>query len=112
MPLHVFRRRDTGEEVERFYHSTERIPKVLTAGLPKGVRADRIIAFGRKHDALQGDWPVRSDALAYHPDQVTPELKKHLGCDIDPDGRPVLENPQHRRKVLRRVGAVDRSGYY
>jgi len=123
MPLYEFRRRDNGEVIERFFHTWRRAPRVLTArndpkkDLPKGVRADRILSgrrkdrHGRGWQPLYGEWPIHSDALAYHPDQVTPELKEHIGADIDQDGRPILTDPQHRRKVLKAVGAVDRSGY-
>lgn len=128
MAWHTFKRRDTGEEIDRSFLITGKVPDVLThkndpanipaegyaegSGLPEGVCADRIITFGRGHDALQGKWPIHSDALAYHPAQNTKELREHIGADIDADGRPVLENPAHRKRVLKRVGAIDRSGYY
>jgi len=123
MPLYEFKREDNGEVVERFFQSWRKAPRVLTAkndpnrALPEGVTAKRILSgglkdrHGRGSQPLYGKWPIHSDALAYHPNQVTRKLKEHIGADIDPDGRPILENPQHRRKVLKAVGAVDRSGY-
>ena len=123
MPLYEYRRSDNGETVERFFLSWRNAPRVLTAKndpareLPPGVRADRMLSgglkdrHGRGRQPLYGKWPIHSDALAYHPNQVNRQLKEHIGADIDVDGRPILTDPQHRRKVLKAVGAVDRSGY-
>jgi len=123
MPLYEFRRDDTGEVIERFFKTWRNVPRVLTSRndpkkeLTRGVRATRILSgtrkdrYGRGRQVLYGKWPIHSQALAYHPSQVNRKLKEHIGADIDADGCPILENPQHRRKVLRRVGAVDRSGF-
>lgn len=128
MAWHTFQRRDTGELLDRSFLITEKVPDVLThesdpanipaegyepgSGLPEGVEADRIYVGGGGRDAVSGKWPIHSDALAYHPNQVNRALKEHIGADIDGDGRPILTDPQHRRRVLKAVGAVDKSGYY
>jgi len=120
MPLHCFRRRDNGQLVERFFHATETVPDVLTQGnddasykdrLPKGVKADREMVCG-KRPAARGKWPIHSRALAFGPGRVTEAIRAEAGCDFDRDGCPVLESPAHRRKVLKRMGAVDQDAYY
>jgi hypothetical protein len=67
---------------------------------------------GRGREAQWGSWPIHSHALAFHPRQVTEQLKREIGADIDADGCVILENPQHRREVMRREGIFDRSGYF
>jgi hypothetical protein len=60
-------------------------------------------------------WPVYCDACGVHPDQIT-EAKEFLAdrgvpTDFLPDGRTVLRDRMHRRKVLKAMGYVDRSSY-
>jgi NAD+--asparagine ADP-ribosyltransferase len=60
--------------------------------------------------------PIASEALAYHPKQI-PEAKEHfqkLGIgdtEIDSTGRPVFRDRQHRRRVLRALGKIDRNSF-
>ena len=62
-------------------------------------------------------WPILSDALAVHPEQIE-EAKKDAamrGIDVDfvpEDGRAVLRDRDHRRRMLRAYGFHDRDGGY
>lgn len=62
-------------------------------------------------------WPMRSEALAVHPDQVqeaTEQLKRHgiSGVRYEGDGTAVLQDRGARRELLRLEGMVDRQGGY
>lgn len=64
--------------------------------------------------ALTG-WPLHSDALGYHPSQRA-EAGAHLAklgvpTEIDPQGRPVLRNREHRRQVLKALKIHDRNSF-
>ena len=110
MPLYVFKRRDNGEEVEEFFHHVSD-PVMLT--LPDGTVADRVRfplstharlnPHGRGDQVLWGRWPILSDGLGCHPDQI-PAMRRSAGCEFTPDGRAILRNPQHQKKVARRAG--------
>lgn len=60
--------------------------------------------------------PIASEALAYHPKQI-PEAKKYLekmgvgDTQIDSTGRPIFRDRQHRRRVLRALGKIDRNSF-
>lgn len=64
--------------------------------------------------ALTG-WPIHSLALGYHHTQreeATAHLAK-LGVptEIDPQGRPVLRNREHRRALLKALKITDRNSF-
>jgi len=110
MPIYVFKRRDNGQEVEEFFHRMS-CPDVIEP--EPGVLADlvrfplstlaRRSPHGRGHQPLWGTWPILSDGLGCHPDQI-PAMRRTAGCEFTQDGRAILRNPQHRREVARRAG--------
>ena len=111
MPIYVYKVRDTGEEVERFYHHHEPPPHILLDDL--NTVADRVLfptstlhrlnPHGRGHQNRWGQWPILSDGLGCAPDQI-PEFRTHAGCDFTPEGQAILESPQHQKKVARLAG--------
>ena len=60
--------------------------------------------------------PIESEALAYHPKQIE-EAKayfKKIGIgdtQINSKGQPILRDRQHRRRVLRALGKIDRASF-
>lgn len=61
-------------------------------------------------------WPMLSEALAVHPEDI-PEAKafyKKRGLDVDfsKDGRVVMRDRAHRRKVIKANGSFDKDGGY
>jgi hypothetical protein len=61
-------------------------------------------------------WPMKSDGMAVHPDQV-PEVmarnKKHgVYIDYDTDGCPILPDRGARRELMKIEGLIDRQGGY
>ena len=60
-------------------------------------------------------WPMASDALAVHPDQIAEAResaqKRGVSTDFLPDGRPVFTDPAHRLKYLKRYGFHARNSY-
>lgn len=61
-------------------------------------------------------WPLVSDALAVHPDQIaeaTTRNKRHgVSVGYLPDGRAVLPDRHERSKILRLEGFHDKSAGY
>lgn len=60
-------------------------------------------------------WPIYSDALGVHPDQVaeaTERNKRHgISVSYTPDGRAVLPDPANRRKLMRLERKVDKDSF-
>ncbi len=60
-------------------------------------------------------WPIASSAAAVLPDQVESEkadlAKRGVRVDFTKDGRPIFENPAHRRKALKAMGLLDKLSY-
>jgi sugar/nucleoside kinase (ribokinase family) len=56
-------------------------------------------------------WPKTSDSMAVHPSQAKEayEQARKLGVPTEfrPDGRPVLTDPGHQKKLARALGMVD-----
>lgn len=76
------------------------------------------MAEGEKRQVPGKGWPIISEALAFHPDQV-PEarrLAKKLGVptEIRDSGEPVLRDGRHRKKYVRVMepGTFDKNGGY
>lgn len=93
-----------GQEVtsEQFYEAHP--PQEIRAG------DDMLVAANWKH-------PVESDALAVHPKQIKEVMarnEKHgLNIGYRPDdGRPILENREQRRKLMKIEGCHDNNGGY
>lgn len=93
---------------------------------------DDILKLAREHDAKRnraarkrsrdnrvgrtGKWPIESDSLACHPEQVGERnefIKGHglVGVHAAPDGTMVFSGPRARQRYLNKVGLIDRSGY-
>jgi hypothetical protein len=62
-------------------------------------------------------WPMKSDALACHPEQI-PEMmerdrKRGIASEYDPkDGRMILKDRGQRRDIMRSLGFHDNNGSY
>ncbi len=78
---------------------------------------DRPLSGGNFGGHLPGNWPMMSDGLAVHPDQVAEasERNKRNGINVtyDPrDGRAILPDRNERKKLLRLEGFRDNNGGY
>lgn len=66
---------------------------------------------------LPSCWPMVSDSMMVHPDQI-PEAYEHaksvgVPTDFTKQGQPILRDPAHRREYARRVERMhDRNGGY
>lgn len=64
--------------------------------------------------AMSG-WPIVSDALAVHADQVQEAIadaaKKGVPTEFRKDGRPVLRDRAHRKAYLKAYGFIDRNSF-
>lgn len=63
----------------------------------------------------QVGWPIVSDALGVHHDQVAEAIadaaKRGVPTEFRSDGRAVLRDRGHRRDYLRAYGFIDRSSF-
>jgi hypothetical protein len=61
-------------------------------------------------------WPMRSDALGVHPDQIPEAIaeaaKSGVRVNFDGEGRAILESPKHRKEYAESMGFFDRQGGY
>lgn len=71
-------------------------------------------AYGVAHKP--GNWPMKSEAMAVHPDQigeaVADAAKKGVPTEFDREGRPIWTSPGHRKRFCEAYGAYDRNGGY
>lgn len=64
-----------------------------------------------------GNWPMKSDAMGVHPDQI-PEVEAHsrrvgVPTRFDKDtGQAILTSPDHRRRYAKAIGLIDRNAGY
>jgi hypothetical protein len=61
-------------------------------------------------------WPLESDSLACHPEQVAERnefIKGHglTGVRARRDGTMIFDSHRARQRYLNRIGLIDRSGY-
>lgn len=63
-----------------------------------------------------GAWPMKSEAVAVHPNQIeeatVSAVNKGVQTDFDRQGRPIFRDRGHRRRYLRTYGFHDRDGGY
>lgn len=61
-------------------------------------------------------WPMKSDALSVHPDEIEAATKeaREMGVptEFDKAGRPIFTDPRHRKKYCEKSGYYDRNGGY
>lgn len=79
-----------------------------------GKRADR--NWAAQISATRSGWPIHSEALAVHPDQISEQKSKcekfGVRTDFDNHGCPVFRDRGHRREYLRMEQCYDRDGGY
>jgi len=65
---------------------------------------------------LPGCWPLHSEALAVHPEQIEEANEicraKGVPTDHDADGCPILNDRDHRRRYCQAFGFFDRDAGY
>lgn len=65
---------------------------------------------------LPSGWPMISDSMAVHPDQIPEVLarNKRHGINIEylPTGQPVLRDAAQKRELMRAEGFFDKGGAY
>jgi hypothetical protein len=61
-------------------------------------------------------WPFYSDALAVHPSQIKDAVKfyksRGISVEFSKDGRPKMNDRNHRARILRARGLFDRNAGY
>ncbi len=92
---------DSVEVTEKKFHDTFQAPAST------GRVGDSLVAWKR---------PVLSDALAVHPAQIAEasEYNRANGVPTDyaPDGRAIITDRDHKRRLCNLLGAFDRDGGY
>jgi hypothetical protein len=63
-----------------------------------------------------GTWPMLSDAMGVHPDQIHEASKEAASLGVPTqftaDGRAVLTGPQHRKKLCEAYGFYDKNASF
>jgi hypothetical protein len=63
-----------------------------------------------------GIWPLRSEALAVHPDQIgeatVSAIKRGVATDFDRSGAPIFRTRGHRTAYMKAYGFHDKDGGY
>jgi hypothetical protein len=82
----------------------------------KQVFPDKPLAGGAPGGHLPGCWPMVSEAMAVHPRQI-PEAEasaraKGVPTSFDGEGRPVFNDPGHRKAYCRAYGVHANNGGY
>ena len=117
MPLYCYTCETCGKTQERAFGMKEGHP-ANTVCLDCGGNAVRdVVADMRStvHSTGAG-WPMLSDAMGVHPDQI-PEAREHaarhgIPTDFAPDGRAILRSCDHRKRYGELIGMYDRNGGY
>lgn len=114
MPTFCYNDKKTGELIHEVFPSS-RIPEKITRG---GVTYHRCrqAEWAGQGGARPSCWPMKSNALAVHPDQRKEYSKfavKHgVPTYFDERGKPEFSDRNHRKKYCELVGAVDYEGGY
>lgn len=103
-----------GETIFRQFSMSEEKPPLVEKNGKEYRRDIHAEHRGTRH--YPGNWPMASDALGAHPDQIG-EVRSYLrskgtDCEFLGDGRAVLESPGHRKAVAEARGFFDRNGGY
>lgn len=101
------------ETIERVY-PMDKVPKSIRVG-DKFYQRD-LAAEWRGQKSNFGEWPILSDSVGVHPDQVK-EAEAHarehgVPTDFTPDGRAVLRNKGHRKRYCELIHHYDLNGSY
>lgn len=115
MPTYCYTCTDCGTELEDCCAMEARRPTLTCPHC--GAQAPR--DFMREHTHMRtfpANWPMESDALGVHPNQVEDARREseRLGVptDFTRDGRAILVSPAHRKRYARALGFHDRNGGY
>lgn len=73
------------------------------------------IASRKRGPNIPAKYPYYSDAMGVHPKQI-PEAQRKLAAlgvrvNYTPDGRAIIESPQHRKQLAEAMGLHDRNSY-
>jgi hypothetical protein len=113
MPTFCFTNEELGVTLDVFFHFGKE-PKSITREGKKFKRD--LAAEWRGQPSQAGEWPILSDAVGVHPDQVKEaeaHARKHgVPTDFTPDGRAVLRDKAHRKAYCELIEHYDRNGGY
>lgn len=101
-----------GPTIEELF-DTGHAPRAITRGNVTYYR-DIDAEHGKKPTRFSG-WPILSDALGVHPEQIPEaqrELQQHgIHAEFTPDGRMQIESRAHQKQILRATKFCDLAGY-
>lgn len=111
MPVYCY---SFGDDVrETFSASPEPKPFIVIDG--KTYERDFQAEHGRPKPAVYGQWPITSVSMAIQPEQIAEfeaaGNQAGIPTKYTPDGRPILDDRQHRSRYADWRGFVDRDAY-
>lgn len=114
MPSYVFKCRAG--------HRHEKVLPAADAGKKQKCRQCNRVAerdYVAEHGGYRhkpGNWPMASEAMAVHPDQISEAVEeaRKIGVptEFTREGSPVFTGPDHRRKYCEAHGVRDNNGGY
>jgi hypothetical protein len=81
-----------------------------------GSKLGEVLAGNVPSSPHAAGWPILSDALGVHPSQIAEAMaanrKAGVPTEYTKDGRAVVTDPGHRKRLARSLGIHDRNGGY
>ena len=113
MTPYMYRNKKTGELITRRYRMGE-APHIINEASGSWVR-DMAAEHSGARTKSNAKWPIHSDALGVHPEQV-PEFrdaakKDGVPTDFTPSGEPILNDMAHCRRYWKHRGVFDKAGF-
>jgi len=113
MPNYRYTHEETGETIEMYFAMTDR-PKSVTQQGKVYVR-DVAAEMNSRKSEPGSHWPMHSDAMGVHPDQVDQMQNTARKCGVPTEwcrktGRAKLTSPRHKKQVMKALGFVDFDG--
>ena len=113
MPVYVYKNKETGERIDRSYGMQDNIPEKIQY---KGATYIRDYHAESAKTPPPANWPMVSEAMGVHPDQVDEAnkaaLKLGLGVPYRKDGMAILEDRSHRKRMMKSFQIHDNDGGY
>ena len=114
MPIYCFIC-DECESTKEFQRTIAKRNDLVKCGCGQDMRRDLQAEHGG-HRASPGTYPMESDALGVHPDQIAEQQKfdaaHGVAADFTKEGAVVFRDKKHRREYCRVQGVHDRNAGY
>ena len=78
-----------------------------------GIKMEHDVCADHRREQRPGYWTdLLSDAMGVMPDQVAEHRKMYPDIPMTDDGRVIVRSHQEHRRIMKRLGFVDRAGFH